>query len=338
MPAVSVVLPVRDAAETLDRAIESVLLSQRVSVELICVDDGSSDETPRLLRHWAARDARLRVARTPARGIVDALNTGLEMARAPLVARMDADDEIHPDRLAAQEQFLHEQPDLVLAGCQVATFRDGGLGEGYRIYTDWVNALCSPAEIARAAFIECPIPHPTWMFRRDSILELGGYRDRAWPEDLDLFYRLLVAGRQVGKLARVLHSWRDHPGRLSRTDPRYAREAFARAKAHFVARIHPMSGAVVWGAGKTGRRFVRLLEAEGVATRALVDIHPSRIGTSWRGIPILAPASLRERASGWRAEGLRVLGAVASRGAREEIRRELRSLRLREGDDFLMVA
>lgn len=307
-------------------------------LELIAVDDGSLDETPRILEREARRDPRLRVLRTAPDGIVDALNRGLALCRAPLVARMDADDEMHPERLAAQRELLLERADLGLAGCLVDSFREGGLGEGYRIYTEWVNGLRSPDEIEREIFVECPVPHPTWMFRTDQTRVLGGYRDRAWPEDLDLLYRILASGQRVGKVPRVLHRWRDHAGRLSRVDNRYTREAFARAKAHFLGRLHPMSGAVVWGAGRTGRRMVRLLEAEAIPTRTLIDINPARTGTRWNGIPILAPERLRERGREWRSADLRILGAVASRGARSEIRQQLANSGLREGTDFLMVA
>ena len=276
--------------------------------------------------------------RPETRGIVAALNLGLREAKAPLVARMDADDEMHPERLRCQAAALADDPGLTLVGCLVESFREGGLAPGWRIYTDWVNGLVTEEAIAREAFVECPVPHPTWMFRRDRVRALGGYRDEGWPEDLDLLYRLMQAGARVGKLDRKLHRWRDHAGRLSRVDPRYGREAFARAKARFIGRIHPMAGAVVWGAGRTGRRWVRLIEAEGLATRAFIDIRPDRIGGQWRGIPILGPDSVAEGAPGWRSEGVRILSAVASRGAREEIRGALAGLGLREGDDFFMVA
>ena len=337
-PETSVVLPVRDAAHTLERALDSVLASRAHALELICVDDGSVDETPAILRSWRDKDDRVRVLRSPPRGIVAALNAGLEAARAELVARMDADDEMHPDRLGAQVELLRREPDLALVGCRVESFREGGLQAGYRIYTDWVNSLVDPADIAREALVECPIPHPTWMFRRELVHGLGGYRERPWPEDLDLLLRLLAAGHAVGKVSRVLHRWRDHDGRLSRRDPRYGRDAFARARAHFVGKLHPMPGAVVWGAGRTGKRFVSLLAGEGVETRALIDVNPGRIGSTWRGIPILSPDRVPEDAPGWRAQGLRILGAVASRGARVQIRRALREAGLQEGDDFLMVA
>ena len=337
-PAVSVVLPIRDAATTLDAALESVLVSRDVNFELICIDDGSTDSTPLVLARHARRDPRVVVLTQPALGIVRALNRGLIAARAPLVARMDADDEIHPERLARQAAALASDAGLGLIGCCVESFREGGLADGYRIYTDWVNGLLCEEAIAREAFVECPVPHPTWMLRTKLTRELGGYRDRSWPEDLDLLYRLLAAGVRIGKLPETLYRWRDHPERLSRRDPRYAKEAFARAKAHFVPKIHPLAGAVVWGAGRTGRRWVRLLEAEGVATVALIDINPARIGQRWRGIPIYAPSELAARAPGWIQNRFRIHAAVASRGARQDIRRALRSLGLCEGSEFLMVA
>lgn len=338
VPAVSVLVPVRDAEVTLGAAVRSVLASVSVDLELICVDDGSSDSTPDLLRDFARSDSRVRLLETPPRGIVAALNLGLTETRSEWVARMDADDEMHPRRLARQLEFLARHPEIALVGCQVESFRSGGLAEGWRIYTEWVNGLVEESEIRREALVECPIPHPTWVFRRRAVVEIGGYRERPWPEDLDLLYRMLAAGHRVGKVPLVLHRWRDHPKRLSRVDPRYDRLAFARAKAHWIGRLRPMRAAVLWGAGRTGRRFSRLLAAEGVLTRAFVDIHPGRKGSTWRGIPVLSTRDLDARAAEWQAEGVPVLGAVASRGARSEIRAHLRGLDLREGSDFLMVA
>lgn len=337
-PEVSVLLPVRDGAATLAEALDSVLASRGVALEVVCVDDGSQDGTADLLARHSERDARLRVVRTKPLGIVSALNTGLEQARAGIVARTDADDTVHPDRFALQRDALLHDPGLALVGCQVTSFREGGLAEGYRLYTEWVNGLVTEEDIAREAFVECPVPHPTWAFRADTVRALGGYHDEPWPEDLDLLYRLLGAGLRVGKLARPLHRWRDHDSRLSRSDPRYRKEAFAAAKAHHIGSILPMEGAVVWGAGKTGKRWVRLLEAEGIPTRTLIDVSPARQSTNWHGIPIVPPETIPLFIEGWRSIGLVVLCAVASRGARSEIREELTRIGLVEGTDFSMVA
>jgi glycosyltransferase involved in cell wall biosynthesis len=337
-PEISVLLPVRDGEATLRGALESTLASVGPSFELICVDDGSRDGTAALLADFARRDPRVRVLSRPARGIAAALNDGLAAARGRLVARMDADDEMHPERLAEQAALLERRRDVALAGCLVESFRAGGLREGFRLYTDWLNSCVSADEIAREAFVDCPVPHPTWLLRRATLECVGGWRDLDWAEDLDLFYRLLAAGQRAEKVARSLHRWRDHERRLTRVDPRYGRDALARAKAHWLAKLRPMSAAVFLGSGRTARRYSRLLAAEGVATRALVAPEEPAAARTWQGIPLVGPGALAARIPEWRGAGSLLLGAAAIRGARERIRGILSDLGLVEGRDFLMLA
>src|SRR5262245_41194271 len=138
-PQVSVLMPVFNAAGVAFRAIESIRQQSLRDWELIVVDDGSTDQTPAMMRHLSATESRLRVITKPHGGIVTALNAGLAEARAPLVARMDADDEAHPDRLAAQTNLLNERPELGLVGLLVEVGserkRQGDYGghEGVRI-------------------------------------------------------------------------------------------------------------------------------------------------------------------------------------------------------------
>jgi glycosyl transferase family 2 len=337
-PEVSVLLPVRDAAATLSTALESTLSSVGTALELLCVDDGSRDATPQLLAEAARRDARVRVLTRPPRGIVPALQDALAAARGRFVARMDADDEMHPERLSAQRALLLSRPELALAGCLVESFRDGGLREGYRRFTDWANGCVSPDEIAREAFVDCPLPHPTWMLERVTLESVGGWRDPGWAEDLDLFYRLLAKGLRAGKVPRVLHRWRDHDGRLSRTDPRYDRDGLARAKAHWLPKVRPMTAAVFLGTGRTAHRHARLLAAEGVETRGFVAAEEPGPACTWQGIPVLGPALLAEKAQEWSRAGVLFLGAAAIRGARDRIRSILWGLGLVEGRDFIMLA
>jgi len=337
-PEISVLLPVRDGAAHLGGALASTLASVGPSFEVVCVDDGSRDGTAALLADWTRRDPRVRVLSRPARGIAAALNDALGAARGRLVARMDADDEMHPERLAAQAALLDRRPEVALASCLVESFRADGLREGFRLYTDWLNTCISPDEIEREAFVDCPLPHPTWMLRRATLECVGGWRDLDWAEDLDLFYRLLAAGARAAKVPRSLHRWRDHDSRLTRVDPRYGRVALARAKAHWLPKLRPMSAAVFLGTGRTARRYSRLLAAEGVATSALVAPEEPTSARAWQGIPLVGPGALAARAREWRLAGSLLLGAAALRGARERIRGILCDLALVEGRDFLMLA
>jgi hypothetical protein len=160
----------------------------------------------------------------------------------------------------------------------------------------------------------------------------GGYRDVGMPEDYDLWLRAWAAGFRFGKVARVLHYWRDHPRRLTRTDPRYAVEAFLRAKAEALLRGPLADGRtfVVWGAGMLGRRLTRLLVRAGRPPAALLDIDPKKIGRTRHGRPVLPPEALRKGSA-------LVLGAVGAIGAREQIRARLLETGLIETRDFWLV-
>ncbi len=300
------------------------------------MDDGSTDGSGELLEDWASMDGRLRVLREPACGLVATLNLGLAACRAPLVARMDADDVSHPRRLEIQTAFLDDHPMVGVVSCRVTHYPRRGVGEGFRIYEQWLNSLLAHDEMFRERFVESPVAHPSVMVRRDILSSAGGYRDLGWPEDYDLWLRLFAAGVHFAKLDHGLFFWREHPGRLSRVHRRYSTEAFLRCKAHFLARGPLSNGrrAVVWGAGPTGRRLARHLIENGSEIEAFVDIDPAKIGRTARGRPVVDP----DRLAGLIGDDTVFLAAVASRGARRIIRGRLDGLGLREGSDYWCVA
>src|SRR5262252_7718968 len=110
-PAVSVVMPVYNSARWVQGAVESIRRQTLASLELIAIDDGSTDGSTQLLEQAADDDRRVRVIRQPHRGIVEAMNRGLAESRAPLLARLDADDLAHDTRLARQAEFLNARPE-----------------------------------------------------------------------------------------------------------------------------------------------------------------------------------------------------------------------------------
>ncbi len=118
-PAVSVVMPLYNARRHLASALDSVLAQTFTDFEIIAVDDGSRDDTLDLLRQYESRDPRVRVLSRPNTGIVGALNDGMRLARADLIARMDGDDLCLPDRFEKQVAYLQQHPDCVLVGSQV---------------------------------------------------------------------------------------------------------------------------------------------------------------------------------------------------------------------------
>lgn len=330
-PLVSVVMPVRDGGAYLSAAAQSILDQTLGDLELIVVDDQSRDRaTDRLARD----DARLRLIRAEGQGVSAAFNTGLAHSRGAYVARMDADDIALPQRLKVQIDFLEANPGVALCGGCVEIFSAQGVAGGNQRYQSWLNACRAPETIRRELFIESPIPNPTAFFRRSAIESLGGYADPRWPEDYDLFLRADAMGMSMGKPDGVVLRWREHEGRLTRTDDRYALEAFQAAKIHYLARyrLDPAGEPVIWGAGPTGRLTHDLLVAEGIAVRGFLDVHPRRIGGEKRGLPVWPIEWLNVNADAF------VLAAVGAAGARDRIRRHLAGLGRREGEHYLFVA
>lgn len=262
--------------------------------------------------------------RRPHAGIVEALRTCAAASDAPLVARMDADDAAHRERLAEQRRV---DADVVAA-------RVRSDGEAMRPYVRWQNALVTHDDIVRELFVESPIAHPSVLFRRDAYERAGGYRETDWPEDYDLWFRMWAAGARFAKVPRVLLSWSDRPDRLTRTHPRYRERAYFDIKRHYLAR-HPAlrSPVTVWGAGPIGRRWAHALSADGYEVEQAIDIDPRKIGRRLGNrIPVRAPADALARRRGC------VLGAVGSRGSRAIIRPQLLRAGLVEGVDFVFVA
>lgn len=338
-PAVSVLLPVRNAVAYLDECLESLVAQTLEDFEIVAVDDASTDGSRARLDRWERSDDRVRVVGNPDPGLVGALNLGLAGCRAPLVARMDADDRAHPERLERQVERFREEPDLAVVACLVRHFSDDGVGRGLTIYEEWLNSLLHHDEILRDRFVESPIPHPGAMFRRDVVLESGGYRDRGWPEDYDLWLRLAAMGCRFGKVPRVLHHWRDRTDRLTRTDRRYAVERFLECKAEHLM-LGPVAGCpelIVWGAGQTGRRLTKHLLRREAPLTGFIDVDPAKWGRTVRGVEVHSP-ELLDPLEARRGHGLLILAAVSSRGARAKIRSALGARGWRETVDFWCVA
>ena len=337
-PRVSVLMPVYNAAETLIETLESIAAQTFADFEVVAVDDESEDGSGEILKEWGEKDRRFKVLLEEHRGIVGAPNRGLQVCAGEFVARMDADDLMHPDRLAKQVAVLDADEGLSVVSCLVETFPRDEVGQGMIIYEQWLNGLVAGEDILREFFIESPIANPSAMMRRGELVELGGYQDRGWPEDYDLWLRYRAAGRRFAKVPEILHYWREHGARATHTNSRYSVENFLRAKAHYLCEgpLKERDGLIVWGAGKTGRRIAKHLERGGSTPDVFIDITPKKIGGTLRGRPVVGPDDLPDW---WGRYGRPiVLVAVASRGARALIREHLRGLRQVEGEDFLCVA
>lgn len=199
-PLISIVMPVHNARPFLDQSIASISNQTLRDFEFVILDDASSDGSDELMRNWSRRDRRIVVYRSPNRlGLTGSSNFVVSKSRAPIVARMDADDVSHPDRLLRQLAIMNRHADVAVVG----TLCDG---------IDAMGRLVRPRDrwrlVRRSNF--SPFPHGSVMFRRQAFDDIGGYRHGCLDgEDQDLFRRMAVIGRVV-TLPEVLYHYRYH--------------------------------------------------------------------------------------------------------------------------------
>jgi glycosyltransferase involved in cell wall biosynthesis len=324
--AVSWLIPVRDGRRWLAEALASALSECGPSDEVIVVDDGSTDGS----RQTAPSDPRIRWHSQPPLGIVAALEAGRKMCIHPLIARLDADDIALPGRIAVQRKFLTEHPDIAVVGGRAHIVADDGpVPEGMRRYVDWVNGL---VDLHAQLLVESPIFHPAALMRAAAVGAVGGYREGDLPEDYDLWLRLTSAGHKIANVEQAVVRIRDRPERLTRTDARYRAAAFDSVRRDWLTAgpFREKQRVAVWGAGKTGRSWIRWLLAEGHRVEAVIDAFHN---TERQGVPIIPPEGLAQ------LDVDRCLVAVGARGAREQIRAQISAIRpdWKEGLDWWAV-
>lgn len=329
-PLVSVVLPVRNGGEFLSQAVDSILSQTFENLELLLIDDYSTDSA---ISSLDKTDPRFKIFDSKGNGVVDAFNTGFEIARGQYIARMDADDISLPSRIQCQLDYLDKHPPVDISGCCVEIFSAAGIQGGFERYQSWLNSVREPEQVHQQIFIESPLPNPGLMFRKAAVQQLGGYRSNQWPEDYDLLLRADAAHMRMGKPEPVLLRWREHETRLTHTDSLYDRQNFMRAKSHFLVR-HRLQGrsVIIWGAGPTGRLMFDLITAEGGKVEGFIEVHPRRIGGLKRELPV------------WPVDKVKTQGdtmlviAVGAAGAREEITEYLDKHNKIPGQDYLFAA
>lgn len=213
VPLVSVVMGVFNGAADLDKTIGSVLSQEGVALEFIVVDDGSTDGTAEILASWARRDSRLRVISQTNRGLTEALIAGCQAARGEYIARQDCGDVSLPGRLATQAAFLQARSDVVLVSA--ATRFVGPGGEPLYVVRKNGVALQEGLLVRDVNRLSGPPHHGSTMFRRESYLKSGGYREQfVVAQDIDLWLRIAEVGTCYG-LEDLLYEAVVAPGSIS---------------------------------------------------------------------------------------------------------------------------
>ena len=348
MPRVSILLPMWNAAQTIATCLRSVQRQSLVNWECVVVDDGSTDASLSFVRRIASDDERIRIVAAEHRGLVASLNLGIDNCRGPLLARMDADDWMHRNRLARQVAALDQDSALCGVGSHVRLFPRPDSSpsierplpgeatqtrKGRGGYEAWINSIETTRDIAQNAWVECPLAHPSLMIRREVISE-HRYRDMGWAEDYDLVLRLLAQGYELAVVPQRLLGWRDHEARLSRTSAAYSLERFVACKAHHLCAtlLRDRKDYMLWGYGDTGRAISNALLKHGRQPSHIVELHPRRIGNTIQGAEVIHPDDLSS------VERKPLIASVAGARPRMQIREALTRLNYEEGRDFVCAA
>ena len=273
---------------------------------------------------------------------MDALNQGLDLCRGDVFLRMDADDIMLPSRVSRQISHLRE---VDVSFCRVAPF--GHAGDGRQEYFQWQNSLVSHDQLKSNRFVECPFQHPTLAMSVERMRRLGGYRSGEFPEDYDLFLRMLEAGLVMEKLPDPLLQYRCSEDQLSYSDERYSKAAFHDLRKFYIQREELQQRwenrpLVVWGASRSSRR--RFEEHfPGCMPDYYVDIKPSLIERGGQSRPRKQSGSASHRPvrppdSLFQDEGKPfVLVYVNARGARPLIQSALAEHGFRPEQDYLCI-
>ncbi len=212
MPSISVAMSVYNGERFLAPAIESVLAQSFTQFEFLILDDGSKDQTASIIQSYAAQDNRIRPIIRENRGLVDSLNQLIAESRAPLIARMDADDICLPERFAQQLAFLNAHPEFGVIGCRTYDIddQDQPLDMHQPPHPETHEEFL--AAIDHGALLLC---HPSVMYRREVVLAVGGYHAAfKHCEDLDLWLRLASCTR-IGNLPERLIRYRHYADQVS---------------------------------------------------------------------------------------------------------------------------
>jgi len=184
-PKVTVLMPAYNAAKYIGEAITSVLAQSFDDFELLIVNDGSTDETAKMVRSF--NDPRIVLISQENKGVASALNLGLAYARAPYIARFDADDICYPNRLKIQYDFITAYPEYSVIG-SAADYVDA---DGHYIFTHHPAGHLNE-EIQQLKYSVCPFIHSSVFYNKELVINAGGYNEHAYTfEDHFLWVNIL---------------------------------------------------------------------------------------------------------------------------------------------------
>ncbi len=330
IPIISIITPVKNGAAYLRECLDSIIAQTESGWELCIIDDNSSDETWEILYEYQQLDARIKPRKSNGVGIIPALQTGYQSSTGQYITRMDADDQMAPQKLETMGLLLSSKGKGYLALGGVDYFSDVELGDGYKKYASWLNSLTATGNNWVDIYKECVIPSPCWMLHREDFDKCGGFDSDQYPEDYDLCFRMYADGLTIIPCDQVLHQWRDYPERTSRNYPNYADNRFLDLKLHWFAQLELDNPCelVIWGAGRKGKLIAKHFVDNNIDI-SWITTNPKKIGHNIYQQILKHPDKVDLDKSN-------VIVAVSNPSEQEEILALLKALGKNKGKDIFL--
>ena len=259
-PAVSILMPAKNAELFISAAIQSVIEQEFQNWELLVIDDFSTDTTFQCVEKWVQKDSRIKLFPNKFPGIIPALQMAFEHSTGAYITRMDADDLMSVGKLRNLHDIVVDSPRTIATGC-VKYFSDTSVSDGYRRYEDWLNKLVEKNEFYTSLYRECIIASPNWMVHRSCFENDFCFNELNYPEDYDMVFHWYKSGYVIRGVNEITHLWREHPNRTSRHHDAYQQESFFWLKTNYFADLEIEKGEKVqlFGAAAKGRMVAKIL-------------------------------------------------------------------------------
>lgn len=317
---ISIIMPIRNASSFLNDCIDSILAQTHTDWELLAVNDYSVDNTLDILNDYAKKDNRIAVLANDGYGIIEALQTGYRASKGNFITRMDADDNMPPTKLEILCKALENSPKNSIVTGYVQYISESIVESGFKRYENWLNKLVDTNSYYTEIYKECVIASPAWLIDRSTFETCGGFEGNDYPEDYDLVFRLYKNHVNVVGVKEIVHIWRDHPKRASRTDPHYTDSSFIDLKTKYFAELDYDSKKqlIIWGAGKKGKKIANILRRKDIEFKWITS-NENKIGHNINGLTVEAQS--KHLKSGKTTKQFVI--AIAGPGEQTEIKFEL---------------
>ncbi len=296
-PLVSIVMAVQNEELYLEQCLDSIIAQSWNNWELIAVSDHSIDRTMEILSDYARKDKRIRAFEGKSHKLIPILQEAYRRCNGILINRMDADDYM-PDyklEVLVNEWIKHGKGTIIAGGTQHFV-EEGEVGEGFKRYDRWLNDVARRNAHYEEIYQECVIPSHCWIIHKEDFDSVGAFNPVVYPEDYDLCFRFYRYGLKIVGIDKILHHWRDHSVRISRTWDCYEDNRYFDLKLSYFYEIDRDLGRplVLWGAGKNGKDLAKLLLQKEENIKWVCD-NDNKIGKDIYGIRMMHYNTIAEQ-------------------------------------------